>query len=252
MTRIIGVVSGKGGVGKTTTVINLSASLMEFGKDVIAIDADVKMSCLGLQLGMYYFPVTLNDVLKEKGKIHEALYIHSSGLRIIPASLSLTEVKLSRLKRILKDPFLKDNIVFVDGPPGREKNTLCILKACPETLIVTTPDIPAITDAMKIISTCDRTKTKPIGIVVNMYRNRDSNQISIDEIESSSGLPVIGVIPEDKTVRKGIFRGIPAVVLNPYSSSSIAFKRIAASLVGEKYVPPRFSFIKRILGRFVK
>jgi cell division ATPase MinD len=250
VTRTIGVVSGKGGVGKTTTVINLSAALMEFGKNVIAVDADVKMSGLGLQLGMYYFPVTINDVLMDRGRIHEALYIHSSGLRIIPASLSIIDVKLTSLKRVFEDPFLKDNTVLVDGPPGLEKNVLCVLKACSEILIVTIPEIPAITDAMKIISTCDTTKTKIIGIIVNMYKNRDPNQVSIDEIESSCGLPVIGVIPEDKTIRKGIFRGIPGVLLNPYSSSSIAFKRIAATLLGETYLPPKFTFIKKFFGRF--
>jgi len=252
MNKIIGVLSGKGGVGKTTTVINLSAALMEFGKNVIAVDADVKMSCLGLQLGMYYFPVTINDVLMEKGKIHEALYIHSSGLRIIPASLSVTDAKLCKLKTMLEDPFFKDNIVLVDGPPGIEKNTLSILKNCSETLIVTTPEIPAITDAMKILSACDETKTKPIGIIVNLYRDRDPNQVSIDEIESSCGLPVIGIIPEDKIIRKSIFRGTPSVLLSPYSPSSIAFKRIAASIIGEAYVAPRFTFIKRIFGRFGK
>ncbi len=252
MTRVIGVVSGKGGVGKTTTVINLSAALMEFGKNVIAVDADVKMSGLGLQLGMYYFPVTLNDVLMDRGNIHEALYIHSSGLRIIPASLAVENVKVSRLNRVLKDPFLKDSIVFVDSPPGLEKNAISILKACPETLIVTTPEIPAITDAMKIISKSKKTKTKPIGIIVNMNRNRDSNQINVDEIESTCGLPVIGVIPEDRTIKKGIFIGIPSVLLNPYSPSSIAFKEIAARLIGENYIPPKFAFIKRFLGGFRK
>ncbi len=252
MSRVIGVVSGKGGVGKTTTVINLSAALMEFGRNVIAVDADVKMSGLGLQLGMYYFPVTINDVLMEKGNIHEALYIHSSGLRIIPASLSIKEVKISKLKGVLKDRFLEDNIVFVDAPPGMEKNVLSVLKACPETLIVTTPEIPAVTDAIKIISVCKGTKTKPIGIIVNMYKNRDSNQVSIDEIESSCDLPVIGVVPEDKTIRKGIFRGTPGVLLNPYSSSSIAFKRIAATLIREVYLPPKFAFIKSFIQRFRK
>jgi len=245
MTRVIGVVSGKGGVGKTITVINLSAALMEFGKNVIAIDADVKMSGLGLQLGMYYFPVTLNDVLMDRGNIHEALYIHSSGLRIIPASLSVEDVKVSRLNRVLNDPFLKDNIVFVDTAPGLEKNTISILKSCPEVIIVTIPEVPAIADAMKIISTSKKTNTKPIGIIVNMYRNRDPNQINVDEIESSCGLPVIGIIPEDKIIKKGVFLGIPSVLLNPYSSSSIAFKEIAARLIGESFIPPRFAFIKR-------
>ena len=252
MTRVIGVVSGKGGVGKTISVINLSAALMEFGKNVIAVDADVKMSGLGLQLGMYYFPVTLNDVLMDRGSIHEALYIHPSGLRIIPASLSVENVKVSRLKRILKDTFLKDNIVFVDTPPGLEKNTISILKSCPEILIVTTPEVPAIADAMKIISTCKKMETKPIGIIVNMYRNRDSNQIKIEEIESTCGLPVIGIVPEDKVIKKSVFLGIPSVLLNPYSPSSIGFKQIAAHIIGENFIPPKFAFIKNFLGRFRK
>jgi len=67
-------------------------------------------------------------------------------------------------------------------------------------LIVTTPEIPSIADAMKIISTCKNTKSKPIGIIVNMYRGMDSNQVKIEEIESTCELPVIGVIPEDKTI----------------------------------------------------
>jgi septum site-determining protein MinD len=248
MTRVIGVVSGKGGVGKTVTTINLSAALMGFGKNVIAVDADVKMSGLGLQLGMYYFPITLNDVLMNRGNIHESLYIHSSGLRIIPASLSVENVKISKLKKVLKDPFLDDNIVFVDAPPGLEKNTLSVLNSCPEILIVTTPEIPSIADALKIICSCKKIKSKPIGLIINMYRGKDSKQVKIEEIEAICGLPVIGVIPEDNNIKKSVFLGIPSVVLRPYSSSSLAFKQIAAQIIGETFIPPKFAFIKNLFG----
>ena len=252
MPRIIGIFSGKGGVGKTTTVINLAAALMSFGKSVIAVDADVKMSCLGLQLGMYYFPVTLNDVLMKKGNIYEALYIHSTGLRIIPAALSTENVSLCKLKNILNDPFLDENLVIIDSPPGIEKNALFVLKSCPEVLLVTTPEIPAITDAMKIISLCKECKTKPLGIIVNMYNKREREQVSIEEIENTCGLQVIGIIPEDKTIKKGIFRGIPGFFLNSNSSSSIAFKKIAANLVGIQYQPSKLEKFKGFFGRFRK
>jgi len=248
--KIIGVVSGKGGVGKTTTVVNLSAALMEFNKNVIAIDTDVKMSGLGLQLGMYYFPVTLNDVLMNRGNIFEAMYIHSTGLRIIPASLYMEDVKYSELKTVFEDSFLEGNIVLVDGPPGLQRDAMAIMRACPELLIVTTPEIPAITDAMKIISACRMLKTTPIGIIINMYRKRDPNQIKPKEIESICGLPVIGIVPEDKNVKKGIFKGIPGVILNPHSSSSIAFKRIAAHLIEEEYKPSKLTVFKKFLRRF--
>jgi len=250
MSRIIGIVSGKGGVGKTTTTINLSAALMEFKRSVIAIDTDIRMSGLGLQLGMYYFPVTLNDVLMDRGNVYEALYIHSSGLRIIPSSLPIEDVMISRLREILNDPFLKNNIVLVDAPPGLDNHVLAVVESCPELLIVTTPEIPAISDAMKIISISSKTNSKPIGIVVNRYRRRDSNQVSIREIELTCDLPVIGIIPEDKTIRKSIFKGMPAVYLNPRSPSSIAYQKIAAHLIGEDYIPSKSPILKRFLGRF--
>jgi len=250
MSRVIGIVSGKGGVGKTTTTINLSAVLMEFKRNVIAIDTDIKMSGLGLQLGMYYFPVTLNDVLMDRGNIYEALYIHSSGLRVIPSSLPIEDIDISRLREVLDEPFFENKIVLVDAPPGLDKNALAVIKTCPELLIVTTPEIPAVTDAMKIISICKKTNSKPIGIVINRYRKRDPNQVSIREIESTCDLSVIGIIPEDKIIRKSIFKGTPSVYLNPYSSSSIAFKKIAAHLIGGIYIPSKSSTLKRFLRRF--
>jgi septum site-determining protein MinD len=246
MTRVIGILSGKGGVGKTTTTVNLSTALMEFNKKVIALDADVKMSGLGLQLGLYHFPFTLNDVLIGKGKLFEALYIHSSGLRIIPASLSSEDINIYRLKEVLQDQFLEDNIVLIDGPPGLERNVMAVLRFCPEILIVTTPDTPAITDALKLVSVCRATNTKTLGIIVNMYKNREPNQISVKEIESTFELPIIGVVPEDRNIKRGIFKGTPCVLFKPYSSASIAYKKIAASLVGEQYKPPRYLILKKI------
>ena len=252
MSRIIGIVSGKGGVGKTTTTVNLSASFMEFKKNVIVVDTDMRMSGIGLQLGMYYFPVTLNDVLMGRGNLYETLYIHSSGMRIIPSSLSVEDVRISRLKEILNDPFLMNNIILVDSPPGLDEHALALIESCPEILIVTTPEIPAISDAMKIISIVKKTNSKPIGIVVNRYRKRDPNQVSVREIELTCDLPVIGIIPEDKIMRKSIFKGMPSVYLKPYSSTSIAFKKIAAYLIGEDYTHSKPSIIKRFLGRFRK
>lgn len=250
--RIIGIVSGKGGVGKTTVTINLAAALMEYKKDVIAVDADIKMSGLGLQLGMYYFPLSLNDVLRGEGNLFEAMYIHSSGLRIIPASLNIENTSVYNLKQVLEDKFLENNIILVDSPPGFEKNSLDVLRSCPEIIIVTTPEITAITEALKVITITERMSSTPIGIIVNMYRERKQNQINLKEIQAICGLPVIGIIPEDENIKRGIFRGIPGVCLNSHASSSIAFKRIAAALIGENFEIPKKPILKRLFGRFRK
>ena len=244
--RTIGIISGKGGVGKTVTTINLTSALMSFGKSAIAIDADLKMSCLGLQLGMYYFPVTLNDVLKNKSDILNAIYIHSSGVRIIPASLSIDTVDLSKLQQTLHTKYFENSLLLIDSPPGLETNTRQVLKACNEVIIVTLPEIPSITDVIKMIDVCKEVGVKPIGIIVNRYRKNEPGQITFKEIENICELPVLGVIPEDKNIRKSLHREMPVILFNPYSSSSIAYKKIAARLLGFDYNPPALSSIKKL------
>ncbi|MBD3155705.1 MAG: P-loop NTPase [Candidatus Aenigmarchaeota archaeon] len=245
--RVIGVISGKGGVGKTTTVLNLSAALNEMNKNVVAIDADVKMSGLALQLGMYYFPVTLNDVLKDIEDLYRAVYIHSSGLRVIPASICLEDCNISNLKKILNHTSMQNNMIIVDGPPGLEKNALSVMESCKRILVVTEPELPAITDVMKIVNLCREREVKLIGVVINKYR-KGREQITKEEIESTLQVPIIGVIPEDKNVKKSVFRKKPIVLAKPYSPASVAYKKIAARLVGEKYEEE--NIIKRLVGRF--
>ena len=247
--RTIAITSGKGGVGKTVVTINLASALMEFKTNVIAVDADVKMSSLGLQLGMYYFPVTLNNILKDNVDILNALYMHPSGLRIIPASLSIDDVDISNFSNFSKsfaNRYFDNTILLVDSPPGLEENTIQVMKACKETIVVTTPEIPAIADAIKTIDTAREVGSKVLGVIVNRYR-RTRKQISVDEIEAVCELPILGVIPEDKMIIKSIYKKMPVVFLNKYAKSSVAFKKIAARLLGFEYKPPLGVFLKRLL-----
>lgn len=88
MTKVITITSGKGGVGKTTTAINLAAALNSLGKDVILVDSNLTTPNVGIHLGAPIVPVTLNHVLLGKAKVGDAIYEHSSGTKILPSSLS--------------------------------------------------------------------------------------------------------------------------------------------------------------------
>ena len=92
MGRIISVASGKGGAGKTTFVCNLSAALSKLGKSVVAVDANLTTPNLGVHLGVPLYPITLQDVLSGEAKLKESIYSHKSGVKIIPADMTITRL----------------------------------------------------------------------------------------------------------------------------------------------------------------
>jgi septum site-determining protein MinD len=246
MEKIIAIVSGKGGVGKTTFTANLGYAMTQFGKDVVAVDADLSTSNLGLQLGFYQFPLGLQDALEGNIGILNAIYTHPSGLKVVPASISLNYLTKNptpyRLKSVLSD---LSGIILIDSPPGLREDALLVLKACDDILVVTNPEIPAVTDALKVIKVAREMGKEPLGIVVN--RSRDKFELTIPEIEEMCDLNVIGRVPEDKHVKRSMFEKTPIVALRPNSRSAIEFKRVAAALIGEEYHPP--GMLSRILRR---
>src|SRR3989338_6094545 len=91
MGKVYVIISGKGGVGKTTSTINLGTSMNQLGKEVIIVDANLTTPNVGLHLGSPIVPITLNHVINNKAKVEEAIYEHESGTKIIPSSLSIAE-----------------------------------------------------------------------------------------------------------------------------------------------------------------
>lgn len=251
MARIIGVVSGKGGVGKTTVTVNLGAVLAQnFKKRVTVIDCNVTTSHLGLYLGMYYSPITLNKVLRGESTIQEAVYEHFTGMKIVPASLSLSElegVDITQIKNNIKVLNNDNDIIFLDSSPGLGREALACLRACDEVLYVTTPYVPSIMDVIRCQEVVNEIGLKPIGIVLNMI-DKEKHEMTKKEIEQLTGLPVITSIPYDKNVKMALTEKLPVVVFKPYTSASKEFFKIAGSLIGETYKSN--SLFSRLLNRF--
>lgn len=252
LTRIIGVVSGKGGVGKTTLVVNLGAVLAsEYKKDVIVVDCNITTSHLGMFLGLYYYPVSLNQVLSGDVVIDKAIYDYSiAGLRVIPASLSLDDLKgveLSELKRQIKSLFGKADIVLLDSAPGFGRECLATIQASDEVLFVMSPFVPPMMDIIKSFQLANQYGAKPLGVVMNMV-GEGRHELTTYEVEQLIELPVISRIPRDKEVLRSLSAKLPVVDLNPKAKSSREISRLAAYLVGEEYRPP--GFLSRLAGVF--
>jgi len=250
-TRFIGVISGKGGVGKTTVVANIGAALSkEFKKDVVIVDCNLTTSHLSLSLGMYYCPLTINDVLRGDKHILEAMYDHPSGMKIVPASVQLTDLALldvARLENIVKNLEGKVDVVILDAPPGLGREAYATIRASDEIIFVTNPNMPAAADIIKCKEIVESIKKKPIGVVLNMFNSR-TYELSRKEVEVLTELPVIATVPTDKNVAKSLAKRAPVVMHKPRASSSKELVKLAGRLIGEE----REGFFSRFLRKFKK
>ena len=246
--RIIAVISGKGGVGKTFITINLGLAMLRFGRKVTLVDADVSASNLGLQLGLYSFPKTLQDVLVGKARIENATYEHL-GMKLIPSSISISSIdaNIRRLKKVLNS---LDNIVLIDSPPGLSSDALSVIDSCNEVLVISVPEVQSMANAVKVVHMARQKKKDVLGIVVN--RHKDRYELSDSEIETMAESSILAKLPEEQSVSRSLFEKTPLLDYDPCSRASVEIKKLAAGLLEIEYEPPRFLFFNRLLGRLIK
>jgi len=255
MTRLITIISGKGGVGKTTLVSNLAAALSELGQDVVAIDANLTTPNLGLHLGLHLAPRTLHDVLKGESRIKDATYKHPLGFNIIPASLNLDDLRdvdIGRLPEVTLNLIGKSDFILMDSSAGLGREAINAITASHEILIITNPDLPSVTDALKIAKVSEDVNKKVIGVVVNRTGGR-WHELRKEKIEEILGAPVLVEIPEDVNVPQSTTLKRPVVDFFPDSPASVEIRRLAHILaeVPFKYEKPKVSSTFSIVERLV-
>lgn len=250
MARIIVINSGKGGVGKTTTAINLGASLNKLNKEVVIVDANLNTPNIGLQLGAPIVPVTLNHVLKGKANIEEAIYEHHSGTKIVPSSLSvkeLTKFNVEKLPEITKALAKNCDYVIVDSAAGFSEEVMAVLESADEIIIVTNPEMPAVTDALKAVKVAREMGKEVNGVIVTRHSGA-KYEMPLSSIKSMLESQVIGVIPEDKAVKEALNLRDAVCHTHPRSKVSRKYLEIARKVNGEM-VEERIGFWNRVLGR---
>jgi len=243
MKKVIGIFSSKGGVGKTTCSLNMAMAMHHMGNETMMVDCDIRNSNLGLHLGIYDFPVTLQDVLEGDMNFLEAVHVHSTGLRIVPASISLREFRtdINKLSDIFRQ--MKHDLVL-DTPPGVNEDVASLIKMCTDVVVLTSPDLPSVTDSMKTIQMAKDLDKKVNGMVIN--RAEGKYELDSSDIEKVCGVPVIGIVPEDQNVKKSLYNKIPVVSYKPHAPAAIALKKIGALLIDSEYNP---SILTRLKSR---
>ena len=253
MSKIIVITSGKGGVGKTTTAINLGAAMNYFGKDVLIIDGNLSTPNIGIHLNSPEVPINLNHVLLGKADPREAVYEHESGLKIMPSSLSIKElrrVKPERISNFKKDFKNISEYIIVDSAAGLGDETIATMELADELIIITNAEMPALTDALKTIKMAEQMKKPIMGVIVTRVR-KDDIEMSPEAVKDMLETPILGMIPEDMNVKRSLNKKDAVVHTHPKSDASRAYKEIAARIVDVNYNSnkDRHPFWKRIFKR---
>ncbi len=236
MGKVIGVMSLKGGVGKTSVVSALGSSLAEFGKKVLLVDANFSAPNLGIHFNLIDPEITLHDVFARKAKIDDAIYA-VGDLDIIPASLfSKNRVNFLKLKDKIKTLKKRYDFILLDSPPTLTEEGLATLYASDEIFFVTTPDHSTLSNTLKSLNRAIERGNKVNGIILNKVYDKDF-ELTLDEIEGTASVPILAVIPHDIKVLEAQSNFIPSTEWKPKSRGTKEFKKLAASMVGEKYEP---------------
>lgn len=248
--RSVGIISGKGGVGKTTVTANLACCLTALGYDTTVIDMNLTTPHLGIQLGVSLPPKTLHDVLKGEADIFAAIYPHPLGFKFIPGSISIDDllsVDTAKLPEIVSKLSNYSDFLLLDSAPGLGKEAILSLQAAEDVLIITTPELPSVVDALKSKEMAQRLGKKVIGVVVNRVKRR-SSELKRYEIESMLGQPVIAEIPEDENISKSIAFKLPLVEFSPKSAAATEITKIAYFLTGRSFQKfSNFGFFSRLI-----
>ncbi|MFH0890259.1 MAG: cell division ATPase MinD [Candidatus Aenigmatarchaeota archaeon] len=250
MTRLICVASGKGGVGKTTLVSNLAASLAKLNKKVMVIDGNVTTPNIGFHLGMPLAPVTLHDVMRGEARIRDAVYRHDSGFFVLPAGISFDEmhgVDPSTLSDVVANLSGAVDLIILDSAAGLGREAQSAIDASEEVLLVTNPDLPSVADALKTLKIIESKGKRLTGVVLNRVSGKN-HELTKAEVENMLSFPVTAEIPEDVSVPISIAKRRPVVHTSPGSPAAEEFTKLAHTIAGLEYTPRSRTIVERLFS----
>ncbi len=229
MSKILGIIGAKGGVGKTTIALNLAYILSHAGRQVIVADMDLHTPHISLYLGYNSPATTIHDVLSCKIQLRDALYLHPSGMRVIPGATiyeAVNRVSYSEIGRVIGELREYGEMTILDAPSGLGPQLDAVLSSCDYCIIVTGDDLASHADALKSALRANELGKKVLGVIVNKTRGGADKSA----IASFVGVPVLGVVPYDESVLDSNSVFSPVAFSHPGSLASCALQQIAAAL----------------------
>jgi len=237
---VITITSGKGGVGKTTAVANLSTALALSGKRVVAIDADIGLRNLDVVMGLENRIVyDLVHVVEGACRLRQALIKDKrvETLYLIPAAQSRDKNAVRPQDMIdVCDQLRPDfDFVLIDSPAGIEQGFKNAIAPADQVCIITTPEVSSVRDADRVVGLVEASEKGPPRLIINRLRARmieRGDMLDTADVIDVLAVDLLGIVPEDEAIIISTNRGVPAV-MEDGSRAGEAFRHIAARLMGQ-------------------
>ncbi|KGP63905.1 cell division inhibitor MinD [Legionella norrlandica] len=269
MAKIIVITSGKGGVGKTTSSAAISSGLALLGHKTVVIDFDIGLRNLDIIMGCERRVVyDFINVINGEANLNQALIKDKRipNLCILPASQTRDKdaLTLEGVEKTLNELAEEFDFIICDSPAGIETGALMAMYFADHAIVVTNPEVSSVRDSDRILGILS-SKTKraienkpPVQehLLLTRYdpeRVERGEMLSVTDVKEILAIPLIGVIPESKSVLKASNTGTP-VILDETSDAGIAYQDAIARFLGEDR-PLRFvsndrkGIFRRLFGK---
>ena len=240
MGEVIVVTSGKGGVGKTTTVANIGTGLAMLDKRTVVVDTDIGLRNLDVILGLENRIVyNLVDVINGKCRLKQALIKDKRHpeLYLLPSAQTKDKSAVSPEQMIKLTEELREEFDFVllDCPAGIEQGFRNAIAGADKALVFTTPEVSAIRDADRIIGLLEADGIQDIHLIINRLRPdmiARGDMMSVEDVVEILAVNLIGSILDDEQIVIAANQGEPFSGRN--SQAEEEYRNICRRLLGEE------------------
>ncbi|MED9902637.1 MAG: MinD/ParA family protein [Lachnospiraceae bacterium] len=250
MARVLTVTSGKGGVGKSNTSINLAIQFRKMGKRVIILDADFGLANIEIMFGAVP-KHNLCDLIYQGKNIKEIITwgpmdvgFISGGSGIVGMS-NLNRDYLTYIIQNLAELDAIADVIIVDTGAGISDAVLEFLVASGEILLVTTQEPTSITDSYSLLKALNRhprfsPESSQVKMIANKVDKEEDGQILYNKLNAvvvrylKLPFSYLGAIPQDNQLSKAVMQQVPVSLQNPSAKSSVAYENIASQLMNRE------------------
>ena len=250
LARVIAVTSGKGGVGKSNTSINLAIQFRKMGKRVIILDADFGLANIEIMFGAVP-KHNLCDLIYQGKNIKEIITWGPMEVGFISGGSGIAGMSnLSRdyLNYIVQNLVQLDEMadtIIIDTGAGISDAVLEFLVASGEILLVTTPEPTSITDSYSLLKALNRHprysgETTSVKVIANKVADEEEAKALFAKLEAVVvrylRVPVtyLGMIPQDQLLARAVMQQMPVSLENPRARSTLAYEELAAKLMNKE------------------